>query len=122
MISVKIDEEKGVVILEPAGILGKTDFDSVANIIDPYIDKFGLLTGLIIHVEHFPGWESFAALSSHLTFVKEHHKKISRVALSTNSVIGNFAETIGSHFVNAKIRVFPFQELELAKAWVVSSD
>lgn len=122
MLSVKLDEKTGIAILEPAGPLKKTDFKLAVNIIDPYIEKSGLLNGLIIHVEHFPGWDSFAALSSHLKFVKEHHEKISRVALSTDSVIGNLAEIISSHFLNAQIKVFPFQELELAKEWIVSSD
>ena len=40
------------------------------------------------------------------------------MAFSTDSVIGNFAESIGSHFVNAEIKVFSFQELELAIQWV----
>ena len=120
MLSVKIDEINGIAILEPGGALSKSDFESAAAIIDPYIEKTGRLNGLIIHVEHFPGWDSFAALSAHLRFVREHHKEISRVALSTDSAIGNFAEPIASHFVNAEIKVFPFQELAAAREWVTS--
>lgn len=45
---------------------------------------------------------SFAALSSHLKFVKDHHKKIARIVLVTDSVLGNFAELIASHFVQAE--------------------
>ena len=118
MLSVEIDEENGVAIFEPNGSLSADDFESAARVIDPYLEKSGLLKGLVIHVEHFPGWDSFAALVSHLKFVKAHHKKISRVAFSTDSVVGEFAETIGSHFVNAEIKVFAYGELEQAKAWV----
>jgi len=82
--------------LSLAGHCRKKDFKSAAKIIGPWIEKNRGLNGLIIHVEHFPGWDSFSALSSHLKFVKEHHKNISRVAFSTDSVIGNFAESIGS--------------------------
>jgi hypothetical protein len=119
MLSVNIDEVNGIAILEPSGPLSENDFKSAAKVIDPWIEKHRGLNGLIIHVEHFPGWDSFSALSSHLKFVKEHHKKIPRIAFSTDSVIGNFAETIGIHFVNADIKVFSFQELELAKTWIV---
>ena len=119
MPSVEIDEASGIAILEPSGPLSEYDFKLAAKIIDPYIEKSGALNGLIIHVENFPGWDSFAALSSHLRFVKDHHKKISRVAFSTDSVVGNFASTIGSHFVNAEIKVFSYQDLELAKEWIV---
>lgn len=118
MLSVTIDETNGIAILEPDGPLSKNDFESATRIIDPYIEKNGQLNGLIIHTESFPGWDSFAALTSHLKFVKEHHKSISRVALSTDSVVGNFGETIASHFVNAEIKLFSFQELEQAKDWV----
>jgi len=118
MLSVKIDEVNGIAILEPDGPLSKHDFESAVKIIDPYIEKTGQLRGLIIHTKSFPGWDSFAALSSHLRFVKDHHKKISRVAFSTDSVVGNFAEAVARHFVNAEIKLFSYQELEEARNWV----
>jgi len=118
MLSVEIDKEHGIALLEPSGPLSKSDFESAANIIDPYIEEAGRLNGLIIHTQSFPGWDSFAALSSHLSFVQGHHKKISRVAFATDSLIGNLAEAFGSHFVNAEIKVFSYRELEQAKSWV----
>jgi len=117
MLSVEIDKINGIAILEPDGPLSKDDFVHAAKVIDPYIEKTGQINGLLIHTKSFPGWESFAGLSSHLRFVQEHHKKVSRVALSTDSVIGNFAEAIASHFVNAEIKLFSYQELEQARNW-----
>ena len=118
MLSVTIDKEHGIALLEPSGPLSKDDFATAATIIDPYIAEFGRLNGLIIHAKSFPGWDSFAALSSHLSFVQGHHKKISRVAFATDSLIGNLAEAIASHFVNAEIKVFSYEELEQGKSWV----
>ena len=66
--------------------------------------------------------KSFAALVSHLKFVKDHHKKITHVALATDSPLGEFGEHIASHFVNAEIRHFAYGELEEAKAWAVSGE
>ncbi len=120
MHSVEIDEVNGLAILEPDGPLTKGDFESAAKVIDPYIENTDQFNGIIIHTESFPGWDSFAALASHLRFVKEHHKKISRVAISTNSVIGNFSEAVASHFVNAEIKLFSYQELKQAKDWIIS--
>ncbi len=119
MLSVEIDEVSGLAILEPDGPLTKGDFESAAKVIDPYIENTDQFNGIIIHTESFPGWDSFAALASHLRFVKEHHKKISRVAISTNSVIGNFSEAVASHFMNARIKLFSYQELKQAKDWVI---
>lgn len=119
MLSVEIDEVSGIAVLEPGRPLSQSDFESIAKIIDPYIEKTGQLHGLVIHTKAFPRWDSFGALCSHLQFVKDHHKKISRVAFSTDSVVGHFAEAVASHFVNAEIKVFAYQELEQAKNWVV---
>lgn len=118
MLSTQIDEVNGIALLEPDGPLTEDDFKSATKVIDPWIEKNKELRGLIIHTPTFPGWESFAALSSHLIFVKEHHKKISRVALATNSKVGGFAEKIANHFVKAEIKLFSYQDLEKAKLWI----
>ncbi len=121
MLIVKLDEIKGVVMIEPDGPLSKQDFEGAVKIIDPFIEKHNHLNGLIIHTLSFPGWDSFGALSSHLTFVKNHHKKILRVAFATDSVIGSFAEVVGKHFVNAEIKCFSYQELEQAGDWAAGN-
>ncbi len=118
MLSVEIDKENSIVILEPKGPLSKNDFESATRIIDPYIENSGKLNGLIIHTKSFPGWASFAALISHLKFIKEHHKNISCVAFSTDSVVGSFTEAVANHFVDAEIKQFSYQELEKAKLWI----
>ena len=118
MLSVTIDEENGIVVLEPEGPLSKNDFESAARIIDPYIEDANQLIGLIIHTKSFPGWDSFAALISHLRFVKEHHEKLLRVALSTDSTVGRFAESVASHFINAEIKHFSYQQMDQARLWV----
>lgn len=77
--------------------------------------------GLIIHTRTFPGWDSFSAMHSHLAFVREHHKKIPRIAFVTDSVLRNLAETIGKHFVSAGIKSFQNQDLDRAKAWLLGA-
>ena len=119
MLTVNLDEMKGIAILEPDGKLSENDFINAAGIIDPYIEKSGKLNGIIIHVKSFPGWDSFSALIKHLKFIKEHHKMVSHVALVTDSPIGGFAEHVASHFVNAEIKSFPFDEFENAEKWIL---
>jgi SpoIIAA-like len=120
MLNVNLDEEKGVAYLEPNGALSKDDFESAASIIDPYIKKAGELKGIIINVESFPGWDSFAALIKHFKFIKDHHHKVSRIAFVTDSPIGGFAEHVASHFVSAVIKHFPYNRLKDAQEWVSS--
>jgi hypothetical protein len=117
MLSVQVDEAKGIAILEPQGALSKDDFARAAKAIDPHIEKSGKLNGIVVRLERFPGWDSFGALASHLDFVRGHHRKIRRVALCTDSAIGNVAPRVARHFVAAEVRAFKSAELELAKAW-----
>ncbi|MEC8555324.1 MAG: STAS/SEC14 domain-containing protein [Planctomycetota bacterium] len=70
-------------------------------------------------MESFPGWDSFLALVAHLKFVREHHKKVSRIASATDSPIGTLAEHVASHFVNAEIKNLKFSELESSRKWVL---
>jgi hypothetical protein len=122
MLKIELDEVDGIAILEPDGELSESDFVSVAKIIDPYIESVGDLRGIIIHVQSFPWWDSFSSLIAHFKFVKEHHKKVSRIAFATDSPIGSFAEDIATHFVNAEIKNFEFSELEASRQWILDSD
>lgn len=122
MINIEIDEKNGIAFLSPDEKLSEADFRSAANVIDPYIEQNKKLNGLIISTENFPGWESFAGLLSHLSFVKNHHKKVKYVALVTNSPLGSLAENLASHFVSAKIMAFKYSELDLARLWMLSSN
>lgn len=119
MLKVKIDADHALVILEPDGALTDNDFRLAAQLIDPVIEKKGSLEGLIIHTRSFPGWNSFAALVSHLRFVREHHKSIQRIAFVTDSPVGSFANAIGNHFISAQIRDFSYDELTHARNWVL---
>ena len=121
MLTVKLDEIEGIAILEPDGELSETDFISASKIIDPYIEKSGKLNGIIIHVKAFPGWDSFSALLTHLSFVKDHHKKVSRVAVLTDSPVGRMAENIAKHFISAQIKSYPYSEMEIAQKWIMGS-
>ena len=118
MLTLDLNKETGVAIVEPNGKLSEQDFKSVASIIDPYIEEASGLRGLIISTENFPGWESFAAFLSHLSFVKEHHKKIARIAIVTDSPIGSLAQSVGDHFVSATVKTFVYKDKNEAKEWI----
>jgi len=117
MLKVSLEKERNIVIIEPEGRLTKEDFDSVAKIVDPYIEEIGKLNALIIYTKDFPSWDSFASLSRHIEFVKDHHKKIKKIAFVTDSIAGSIAENISSHFVKAQIKSFNFDDIDRAKEW-----
>jgi len=121
MLNIDIDKQNGIAVFEPDHKLSESDFKNAANVIDPYIEEFNHLKGLIISTRSFPGWESFSALLSHLSFVKDHHKKIAFIAFVTDSPIGSLAEHAASHFVSAEIKSFKYSEIDSAKKWIIES-
>lgn len=118
MLTVKIDKVNHIAVLEPDGPLSESDFTSVARQVDALIEEFGRLNGIVIHAKSFPGWDSIAALVAHLKFVHEHHRKLSRVALATESIAAHIAEIFATHFVAAEIKIFSYQDIEKATQWV----
>jgi hypothetical protein len=118
MLNVELNEANGIATLRPDGALSEKDFEYASSVIDPYLKKSGNLRGLIIIAKTFPGWESFGSLIKHFKFVREHHKKVSHVALVSDSVLGDFAEKIAEHFVSADIKHFAFDELNKAQSWI----
>jgi hypothetical protein len=122
MLSITLDKEKAIVTLEPSDALSEEDFHTAVKVIDPFIRVHGKLAGLIIETESFPGWKDFSALTDHLRFIKNHHKKVKRLAFVTNSVIGDFAEHIASHFVDAEVKHFPYGEHKEAREWILGKE
>ena len=120
MIDFDIDRQRLVAHVRPSGPLSENDFRNLAQAIDPVIEEYGTLNGLLIETEHFPGWESFGSLVHHLAFVRDHHTHRRRVALVTDATLGAIAEKIGAHFLAAEIRKFPAGEVEKAQASLVS--
>ena len=122
MIKYELLADNGIVVITPAGRLEAEDFKQLAATVDPFIEEHGKLEGIMIHVESFPGWKDFAGLLSHLRFVKEHHRQISKVALVTDSKAAAVAESLAKHFVSAQIKHFDFNEKTQALAWLKQVD
>jgi hypothetical protein len=122
MIRAELDRAKGVLHARPSGPLGAADFDLLAALVDPYILKKGELAGLLIEVERFPGWKNLAGMVNHFRFVRNHHRKIRRVALVTDARIGKIAEKFARHFVAANVRRFPAGHAGAAKRWLTTGE
>ncbi|MEV0181715.1 STAS/SEC14 domain-containing protein [Streptomyces sp. NPDC050625] len=41
---------------------------------------FDALAGVVVHAHAFPGWENIGSLLRHVRFVRDHHRKVRRVA------------------------------------------
>ncbi|WP_105199977.1 MULTISPECIES: STAS/SEC14 domain-containing protein [unclassified Pseudoalteromonas] len=122
MLCISLDNEHDIGVFTPHGELSAADFIAAVRIIDPYIERHGGLKGLMIATRHFPGWDSFAALSAHLRFARDHHKRISRIAVVTDSPLAMLGEHLTAHFISAEIRAFQYDQMEQARNWVSEAD
>ena len=118
MLDYSIMKPEGILILKPNAPLNKDDFEGLSAVVDSYLSDHAKLHGVLIHTRGFPGWENFSGFTAHLHFVREHHKKIERVAIVTNSQIAGIAESLGTHFTSAEIRHFPFSDNVKALEWL----
>ena len=85
MVNHELLRDEGILIIRPEGSLEASDFQAIAQEIDPYIEAHGKLHGLLIDAAAFPGWKDFAALLAHFKFVKGHHQKIEKIAAVSDS-------------------------------------
>ena len=113
--------EKGVIVVEVKHALSAQDFDAIALTADPWIESHGELEGLVIRARAFPGWENLGSLVRHVQFVRDHHRKVKRIALATDGRLASLGPRIGEHFVRAEVRSFGYDELDTAVAWAAGS-
>ena len=122
MIFHELLRERGILIVIPEGPLEKNDFEALAREVDPYIEAQGKLNGLLISARLFPGWKDFAALVSHLRFVKNHHQQIRKVAAVTDSGFLSILPHIANHFVAAEVKHFEYGDKDRALGWLSDSN
>jgi hypothetical protein len=118
MIDYHLDKQDAILYVRPTGPLRQEDFEQLSHAVDQFIGETGSLSGLILEVVQFPGWEDLGAAVRHFRFVRDHHKKIRKIAVVTDSRLGFAAEHITSHFVSAEIKRFPQGQVEAARVWI----
>ena len=109
--------DSGVMVVEVKEALRAHDFDAMALTADTWIEAHGTLHGIVIHCREFPGWENLHSVLRHVRFVRDHHRKVERVALVADSKLASLAPHIAEHFVQAEVKRFRYDELDVAVAW-----
>ena len=120
MLTYQILEDDNIIIVEPKAPLSGDDFQELTTEVDHHLSRAGSIKGLLIQVKSFPGWENFQGLISHFRFVHDHHKKIEKVALVSDSILAEIAPNLVEHFVHAEVKGFDFNEHDAALEWLRS--
>lgn len=121
MIDAELFREEGILQVFPTGALEQRDFTALTGLVDPFIENKGMLNGVMVIAEHFPGWDSFAALVSHISFVRNHESRVRRIAVVTDSPLLELMPALARHFVSAEVRSFPFEQRTAAFSWLKSA-
>ncbi|GAA3183480.1 MULTISPECIES: STAS/SEC14 domain-containing protein [Streptomyces] len=109
--------ESGVLVVEVAQPLRTQDFDALTRTVDTWLETHDELAGVVIHVRTFPGWENIGGLFRHVRFLRDHHRKVGKIALAADSKVAALVPQLANHFVRAEVRRFAHDELEDAVAW-----
>ncbi|MEO8542997.1 MAG: STAS/SEC14 domain-containing protein [Burkholderiaceae bacterium] len=118
MLDFSIQLPEGILVLEPQAPLTKEDFSGPGAAADAYLSDHAQLRGVLIHSKAFPGWKDFAGFATHMRFVRDHHQKVARVAVVTDSALAGILESLGKHFISAKVKHFPYRDQSKALDWL----
>ncbi len=121
MININLDEQQSILYVKPTSALNAKDFAQLSDTINNYVKQHGTLKGFLIETERFPGWDNINAFFAHMKFIKNHHTKIQKIALVTNSKFASTAEKYIGPYIKAKIKHFPHGQAESAKQWIEQS-
>lgn len=112
-----IDENLKILVIKLKGPLSSDQFSQMDREVDKWVTNNGELKGIVIQAKNFPGWRDIGSLISHVKFVRDNHKRISRVAFCADDKLTELIPKFANHFVKAHVNHFQFQELEKAKKW-----
>ncbi|HKQ87072.1 MAG TPA: STAS/SEC14 domain-containing protein [Candidatus Acidoferrales bacterium] len=116
-ISHRLLTESGVIVIDVKHALSAQDFDVLSLTADTWIEAHGAIQGIVIHAREFPGWDNLGSLIRHIQFIRDHHRNVKRVALAADVKLASLVPKVAEHFVQAQVKRFEYDELDLAIAW-----
>jgi hypothetical protein len=118
MISYRIAEEEGIVLIEPSGPITRPDLEALTRDVDSYLGQKGIIRGLIVHTRSFPRWHDLGSFLQDMKFVVAHQRRIQRVASVTDSRLLMLVHGMARHVFSPEIRHFPYGDVEAARQWI----
>lgn len=74
--------ESGAIVVEVSAALRPHEFHTLASPRTPGWRPHGDPRGIVIHAREFPGWENLGSFLGHIRFIRNHHRKVARIALA----------------------------------------
>lgn len=108
----------GVLVVRPQGPIAREDVETLVRTADAYLASHGTLPGVMVQTPVFPGFASAAAFADHVRFIADHHTRVRRIALVTDSALAPIAEFVANHVVGLEMRHYAFGESAAALEWL----
>jgi len=98
-------------------ILKAEDFINLGEKADKLIKEHGKIR-LLINASGFNSWENTKAAEKHFSFVKDHNKKVERLAVVAGHTWQHWLAALARMFIQPKVRVFDKDQINEARAWL----
>ncbi len=118
MLAYRIEEDEGIVLIEPSGPITRRDLEALTRDVDGYVRKQGIIRGLIVHTRSFPRWQDLGAFLKDMKFVLAYQRRIQRVASVTDSGLLTLVHGIARHVFSPELRHFSYGDVEAARKWI----
>jgi SpoIIAA-like len=118
MLKVQFDGE--VLGVRPEGPITREDVAALTRTADEHLAGHPKIAGVMVETRTFPGFASVDAFADYARFIADHHARVRRIALVTDSALAPVAEFMANHVVGVEMRHYPFAESATALAWLRS--
>jgi hypothetical protein len=118
MLTVQFDGD--VLMVRPGGPIAREDVATLTRTVDEYLADHPKIAGVMVETPSFPGFASIGAFADYARFVADHHARVRRLALVTDSALAPVAEFMANHVVGLEMRHYPLADGAKAVAWLRS--
>lgn len=115
----QFDDHYGVLLLDVKNPFTAEDFQTISELISPYLATRGELRGVIIHSKKFPYWKGAANRQEYLNFVRDNHQKFKKAALAMGGFFAKIVARIAQGRVRPKIKIFKYNQIGEAQEWIL---
>lgn len=119
MLTMKTEEDTGIVVIEASGRLSKADYDRLV----PEFERMAAARGplrLLIELDDFRGWE-IGALWEELKFDLTHQGDMGRVAIVGDKAWQEWGTRLSKPFFAAEMCYFDRDEAADPRAWLTAA-
>lgn len=117
-ITYEFDEAQGVLLVEITSNLTNDDFATLSQVIDPYYNKNGELSGIILNSKKFPYWKGNANFKEYVAFARDNHYKFKKVALTMGGFFPKVVRRIAGRYSQAEVNNFGYDKILPAQKWI----